>query len=252
MSIFLLYIALVLLLSSLAVVVMLWLRKRIGGEALRRNHEVAGFVYSVVGAIFAVTVALMVDTVHDEYIAGERNASAEAIAIGSIYHLADWFPENGGKQLQLNLREYMNAVVGPEWTDMTRAVRRPSPEAEAAVLAISATLKTIKPETIQQQAAYGDMLQRFTAMREYRYTRLYGKRYELPFPIWFSVIFGGLITIGFTLFFSMHSTRAQVLLIFFVSAMIWSNILIISEVQNPFNGIGITQPRAMLHLMERL
>ena len=62
MSIFLLYIVVVLLLSSVAVVVMLWLRKRIGGETLRRNHEVAGFVYSVVGAIFAVTVALMVTT----------------------------------------------------------------------------------------------------------------------------------------------------------------------------------------------
>jgi len=251
MSIFLLYIAVVLLLSSLAVVVMLWLRRRIDGETLRRNHEVAGFVYSVVGAIFAVTVALMVDTVHDEYIAGERCASSEAIATGTLYHLADWFPENGGKALQQNLRDYVNAVVGPEWAGMARAVHRPAPEAEAAILAVAASLKTIKPETIQQQAAYTEMLQRFTAMREFRYTRLYGKRYELPFPIWFSVVFGGLVTIGFTLFFSMHSTRAQALLIFFVSAMIWSNIIIISEVQYPFNGIGITPPRAMLQMQQR-
>ena len=62
---------------------------------------------------------------------------------------------------------------------------------------------------------------------------------------------GGLVTIGFTLFFSMHSTRAQGLLIFFISAMIWSNILIISEVQYPFNGIDITPPRAMLQLQQR-
>jgi len=251
MSIFLLYIAVVLLLSSLAVVVMLWLRKRIDGETLRRNHEVAGFVYSVVGAIFAVTVALMVDTVHDEYIAGERCASSEAIAVGTLYHLADWFPESGGKALQQNLRDYVNAVVGPEWAGMARATHRPAPEAEAAILAVSATLKTIKPETIQQQAAYTEMMQRFTAMREFRYTRLCGKRYELPFPIGFSVVFGGLVTIGFTLFFSMHNTRAQALLIFFVSAMIWSNIIIISEVQYPFNGIGITPPRALLQMQQR-
>ena len=251
MSIFLLYIAVVLLLSSLAVVVMLWLRKRIDGETLRRNHEVAGFVYSVVGAIFAVTVALMVDTVHDEYIAGERCASSEAIAAGTIYHLADWFPDNGGKALQQNLRDYVGAVVGPEWVGMARAVHRPAPEAEAAMAAISASLKALKPDTVQQQAAYSEMLQRFTALREFRYTRLHGKRYELPFPIWFSVIFGGLVTIGFTLFFSMHSTQAQVLLIFFISAMIWSDILIISEVQYPFNGIDITPPRAMLQLQQR-
>ncbi len=251
MNVFLLYVAIVILLSAVAVAVMLWLRNRIGGETLRRNHEVAGFVYSVVGAIFAVTVALMVDTVHDEYIAGERCASSEAIAAGTIYHLADWFPDSGGKAVQLNLRDYVNAVVGPEWAGMARAVHRPAPEAEAAILALSASLKTIKPETAAQQAAYSEMLQRFTALREFRYTRLFGKRYEMPFPIWFSVVFGGLITIGFTLFFSMHSTRAQALLIFFVSAMIWSNILIISEVQYPFNGIDITPPRAMLLLQQR-
>ena len=251
MNVFFLYVALVILLSSMAVVVMLLLRRRIGGETLRRNHEVAGFVYSVVGAIFAVTVALMVDTVHDEYIASERCAASEAIAVGAIYQMADWFPDSGGKTLQLNLRDYANAVVGPEWAGMARAVHRPAPEAEAAILALSASLKTIKPETAAQQAAYSEMLQRFTALREFRYTRLYGKRYELPFPIWFSVIFGGVITIGFTLFFSMHSTRAQAILIFFVSAMIWCNILIISEVQYPFNGINITQPRAMLQLQQR-
>ena len=134
---------------------------------------------------------------------------------------------------------------------MARAVHRPAPEAETALLAVSATLKSIKPDTAAQQAAYNEMLQRYTQLREYRYTRLFGKRYDLPFPIWFSVIFGGLVTIGFTLFFSMQSTRAQALLIFFVSAMIWSNILIISEVQYPFNGINITPPRAMLQLQHR-
>ena len=251
MSVFFLYVAIVILLSSLAVVVMLWLRRRISGETLRRNHEVAGFVYSVVGAIFAVTVALMVDTVHDEYISSERYAASEAIAASTIYNLADWFPESGGKALQQNLRDYVNAVVGPEWAGMARAVHRPAPEAETALLAVSATLKSIKPDTAAQQAAYNEMLQRYTQLREYRYTRLFGKRYDLPFPIWFSVIFGGLVTIGFTLFFSMQSTRAQALLIFFVSAMIWSNILIISEVQYPFNGINITPPRAMLQLQHR-
>ena len=252
MGVFFLYVGIVLLLSSLAVVVMLWLRRRIDGDVMRRNHEVAGYVYAVVGAIFAVTVALMVDTVHDEYIAGEKCLASESIAASSLYQLADWFPERGGKPLQQNLRDYVNAVVGPEWARMGQEKARTAPEAEVAFSAIAVSLRNINPETVQQQAAYSEMIQRFTALREYRYTRLFGKRYELPFPLLFTVIFGGVVTIGFTLFFSMHNTTAQALLIFFVSAMIWCNILIISEVQYPFNGLGITPPRAMLQLQERM
>ena len=79
MQVFVLNCAIILALSVLAVVAMLWFRRRVGTDALRRNHEVAGFVYSVVGAIFAVTVALGADTAHDEYIQAERVAAAEAI-----------------------------------------------------------------------------------------------------------------------------------------------------------------------------
>ncbi len=251
MGIFFAYILIVFALSSLAVVIMLWLRRRVDGDILRRNHEVAGFVYSVIGAIFAVTVALMVDTVHDEYIAAERCAASEAVATGTLYHLASWFPEQDGKPLRQNLRNYVNAVVGPEWARMEQPNNRMAPEAETAFGEISASLRALKPETVQQQAVYQTMIQQFTALQEFRYARLYGKRYELPFPLWFSVIFGGIVTIGFTLFFSMHSTKAQVLLIFFVSAMIWSNIIIISEVHYPFNGIGVTPPRAMLMLQSK-
>ena len=150
MSVFFLYVAIVIVLSSLAVVVMLWLRRRIDGETLRRNHEVAGFVYSVVGAIFAVTVALMVDTVHDEYIASERCASSEAIAAGAIYQLADWFPDSGGKTLQLNLRDYVNAVVGPEWAGMARAVHRPGVCCAEEILGICKALRRLCAGTAPQ------------------------------------------------------------------------------------------------------
>ena len=96
MYVFALNCAIILALSVLAVIAMLWFRRRVGTDALRRNHEVAGFVYSVVGAIFAVTVALGADTAHDEYIQAEKVAAAEAIQVANLYQLADWFPQEDG------------------------------------------------------------------------------------------------------------------------------------------------------------
>lgn len=251
MGTFLLYILMVFALSSLAVVAMLLIRRHIGGDALRRNHEVAGFVYSVVGAIFAVTVALMIDTVHDEYMAAEKCAISETIQISTIYTMSDWFPENGGGPLKQKLKKYVDSVVGSEWPRMNNPMNRLASETETAFLEVAVALRAVKPDTVQQQAVYQEMIQRFSSLSEFRYGRVYGSRFDLPFPIWFVVIFGGLITIGFSLFFTMHSTKSQALMIFFVSAMIWSNILIIAEVHYPFNGITVTPPKAMLLLQSR-
>lgn len=249
---FFLNLAVISLLSVVAVLVMLWFRSRVGTESLRKNHEVAGCVYSVVGAIFAVTVALVLDTVHDEYLAAEKHANAEALQVASLYHLAEWFLGNGDVRLQQQLRQYAQLVVEKEWSRANESAGAEAPEAEAAFRAVAFSIRTLVPTTIQQQTAYAEMVQRLYSLREYRYGRLYEKRSEMPFPIWFAVLFGGIVTIGFTLFFSMDSPRAQVVLIFVVSALIWSNILVISQVHYPFNGIDLTPPRALIDWLARI
>lgn len=249
---FFLNIAAISLFSVFAVLVMLWFRRRVGTESLRKNHEVAGCVYSVVGAIFAVTVALVLDTVHDEYIAAERRADAEALQVAGLYHLAEWFPGNGDVRLQQQLRLYAQMVVDKEWNRAKQSAETTAPEAEAAFYDVAGSVRTLAPVTIQQQAAYTEMVQRLSSLREYRYSRLYGTHTEMPFPIWFAVVFGGIVTIGFTLFFSMDSPKAQMVLIFVVSALIWSNILVIAQVHYPYNGIDITPPRVFIDLLTRI
>jgi len=240
-------------LSVAAVFLMLWLRRRIGTESLRRNHEVAGVVYSVVGAIFAVTVALIVDTVHDEYINADKNAATEAVQVAGLYQLAEWFPGDGEIRLKSQLKQYAQIVVEKEWKHAlkNRATEPALPEAERAFQDVSKSVRMLEPLTLQQQTAYGETVQRLTALREARYYRLYGKRSELPFPLLFAVVFGGVVTIGFAMFFSMDSSRAQMAMIFFLSALIWSNVLVISQVQYPFNGIDVTPPRAFIAWLSR-
>lgn len=252
MLFFAIHFAIILAFSVLAVVVMLWLRHRVGTDRLRRNHEVAGCVYSVIGAIFAVTVALVVDTVHDEYLTGERVASTEAIQVASLYQLAGWFPGNGEVQLKKNLLHYAGSVVNKEWDRAVQNVQPSSPETEEAFQEIVKSVQTLSPATIQQQTAYAEVVHSLSVLREYRYTRLYGKQGKLPPPLWFTVVLGGIITIGFTLFFSMESRRAHILLVFVVSVLIWSNIMVISLVQYPFNGIDITPPRALIEWLARI
>lgn len=252
MIFFVINFAVILLLSLLAVVVMLWFRRRFGTEKLRRNHEVAGFVYSVVGAIFAVTVALVVDTVHDEYIMAERVATTEGVQVASLYQLADWFPGNGDVRLKQNLKHYAQSVVNKEWNLADQRGEPASPETEAAFLEVVKSVQTLAPTTIQQQTAYVELVHSLSVLREYRYSRLYGRQGKMPPPLWVTVILGGIITIGFTLFFSMESSRAHIILVFAVSVLIWSNIMVIAQVHYPFNGFDVTPPHAFIEWLARI
>jgi hypothetical protein len=252
MYVFALNCAIVLVLSALAVVLMLWIRRRIGTDSLRRNHEVAGFVYSVVGAIFAVTVALGADTAHDEYIQAEKVASAEAIQVANLYQLVDWFPSEDGKLVKVLLRQYASAVVEKEWERALHKEEPAAPETQAVFNELMKTVQGLQPTTIQQQTAYSEILHSLFALRDARYTRLYGKHAELPPLLWFVVILGGFITIGFTMFFSMESSKAHMVLILLVSVLIWSNVMVMSQVHHPFNGISITPPRALIEWMAHI
>ena len=252
MAFFVIHFTIILIFSLLAVAAMLWIRHRVGTDKLRRNHEVAGFVYSVIGAIFAVTVALVVDTVHDEYLTGERVASTEAIQVAALYQLSGWFPGSGDMELKQNLLQYARNVVNKEWERTVREKDPASPETEAAFQAVVKSVQTLTPATFQQQTVYSEMVRSLSVLREYRYTRLYGRQENLPPPLWIAVILGGAITIGFTLFFSMESRNAHMAVVFALSVLIWSNIIVISQVHYPFNGFGITPPRALIEWLARM
>ena len=243
--------AVIVFVSLIAVSLMLWLRRKIGVHRLRLNHEVAGVIYAVVGTIFAVTVALVVDTVHDEYLIAEKNTAREAFQIANIYLLADWFPAGDGSELKLSLTQYVKTVVETEWPRSTSMLNKSSPEADQAFLQITRQIRELKPVSFHQQSAYAEMLQRLSSMTEARYLRIFEQHPGIPAAMWMIVITGAIITICFTMFFAMESTHAQILIVFAVTALICSNFMLLFTVQYPFNGLSITPPYPFLELLKR-
>ena len=250
MAYFLFHLVVVSLLSVVAVIVMLWCRRRIGVDALRHNHEVAGYVYSVIGAIFAVTVALAVDTIHDGYIAAEKNVTYEATQVANLHHLAGWFPDKGGPELKHALSQYLNDVIEKEWPQSAYDMSHKTTFADSHFQQVVYRIRDLSPETIAQQAAYSEMMQRLSSFRDARFSRLHVPTSGLPFPLLIILLFGGLITIGFTMFFAMENPRSQVIIVFAISTMVWGNIMMIYTVHYPYNGLGIAPPIALMEVLK--
>ena len=242
---------LVLILTLVAVAVQEFLFRRVGHERMRGNHEVAGFVYAVVGAIFAVNVALTLDTVHDEFVNGSRAAMQEATHLEGIYRIAGLFESEQRDGIRNAIVIYAKDVTEKEWGDWSKA----SEGVKATIRSYGAiwqSISKIDPKTNSHQLAYAEILSRINNIDAARQARLHAGVQHPPAGIQALQWLGGLITVGFGLFFTMENRRAHLLMLVSISLMVWGNLVILYTVRFPYNGFGFVEPTPYLQFLGRV
>jgi Na+/melibiose symporter-like transporter len=85
----------------LIAVVGLTLVQRIVPSHLRQQHnDVAGFIYAVLGVIYAVLMALVVIAVWEDFAEARDTVEREASELDDVFRLAHPLPDSEGRQLQ--------------------------------------------------------------------------------------------------------------------------------------------------------
>ena len=98
--------------------------QRLVPAARRQEHnDVAGFIYAVVGVIYAVLLALMVIAVWEEHEAAKATVREEANELADVFWLAHRLPEPEGPRLQELALSYARVVAEEEWPLMVRGGR---------------------------------------------------------------------------------------------------------------------------------
>jgi len=244
-------VVLVLLLTLLAIIGQAWLFRRVGRDKLRGNHEVAGFVYAVVGSIFAVNVALAVDTVHDEFVSGSRASMQEAIHLAAVHRMAGWLEPEHRDRIRGAVVVYTKAVVEKEWGDWSKASAG-SNEAAKDYGRIWESLKDVDPKTAGQQAAYAEIISRTNNIDVARQARLHSGVLRPPMGIQALQWLGGIITVGFGFFFTMENRRAHMIMLVAISLLVWGNLVLLDTIRFPFNGFYFLEPTPYLHILGRV
>jgi hypothetical protein len=99
-------------------------------EKRQQYNDVAGFLYAVVGVVYAVLLALLVMAVWEQYQRAREAVESEANAVADIAWIAHQLPETERYQLQELARSYAQEVVDAEWPLMERGIEgeRGTPE----------------------------------------------------------------------------------------------------------------------------
>src|SRR5215217_2538114 len=90
-------------------------QRLVPSQTRQQQNEVAGFLYAVVGVVYAVLLALLVIAVWELYEKALETVESEADTVADIAWLASRLPETERYQLQEDARSYAQEVVDQEW-----------------------------------------------------------------------------------------------------------------------------------------
>lgn len=233
-----------------AVGLLIVVNRLISTELREEHNDVAGFIYAVVGIVYAVLLALVVIAVWEEYETARETTVREADELAVIFFTANQLPEPERSRLQDLARSYARIVVEEEWPLMQEG--RESSRAWETLGEIRGTIQAFEPTTDAEQALYREELDRVNALGDARRERLLDAREGIPTILWVVLVVGGLITVSFTYLFGLRSNWAHTAMVAALTAVLAMVLFTIGALEYPFSGSVSLDPFAFEFVLDRL
>jgi Protein of unknown function (DUF4239) len=211
-------------------------RRWVSVEILKLNNEVAGFIYGVIGVLYAVLLGFTAIIVWEQFDKAQAGVDQEANELADLYRDAQVFPDDTRRELETLLRAYARLVVEKEWPAM--AERTSSPEAWGVYNQLWRTYQLFQPQNDHERTWYAQSIAKLNQLGDQRRLRLLSSRSEgVPVVMWVALVGAGCTTIGFSFLFGTRSATAQVLMTSALAITIALVLLSILALEEPFAGI---------------
>jgi Na+/melibiose symporter-like transporter len=186
-------------------------RRLISVEVLERHNEVAGFIYAVIGVVYAVLLGFAAITVWERYDRAQAAVEQEADDLGDLYRDAQTFPSDVRAQLEHQIRDYVRLAVQKEWPAM--AAGKSSTEVWDAYMLLWRTYYQFSPGTDQEKTWYSQSLTKLNDLSNQRRMRLLTSRVgSVPGMMWVALLGTGIITITFSFLLGTKNALAQIVM----------------------------------------
>jgi hypothetical protein len=232
--------------ASLAIGAILLVRRRAPEGSYFNDGDRAAGVFGVLATGFAVLLGLVVVLAFTSYDDARTGAATEALTVAQQYEVAHLLPPAQGARLAAELVCYGRSVVHQEWPRMQNGTQTDAMNPWG--VALFRSLRTVKPRTASEQAAYSKWLDQRLDRESARAARIHGASSVIPTPLWLVLYVTALLIVGFMLFFADSGERVivQATLIGTVVAVMVATILLIRFLDNPYAaGVGSLKPAAM-------
>jgi len=209
-------------------------RRYYGVDRLSTNNEVAGFKFAVVGLFYGVLLAFVVIAVWEDLHRTENAVRAEAKAVVDLHRLTLAMPGGDGEEIRKLLTAYVQNVKTDEWPAM--ALGEASNVVSEDLVRLSLAIFKMETQDRKDFALYQHSLSLLTLITDNRNERLDGAEGAVPKFLWFVLIAGGAITLGYPAFFGATNLGAQILMTASLAALVSLSLALGLAFDYPFTG----------------
>ena len=228
------------LVIGLSLLGMLLVRRNVTVSTLESHNDVAGFVYAVVGVIYAVLMAFMVFAVYGQYQTAEGRIEKEAASLGDLYRVSSKLREPTRSEVLVLLKAYARTMVEKEFPEMEKGKFHEEPKIQHDKL--WNLFYEYKPKDEIDRLWFNQALSTFIGFADAKRDRMASVKQALPSFMWLVLYVGGFITIVYSYFFGTRNVWAQALIVIFLAGSVTLVLLLISALEHPFTGIIRVSP----------
>ena len=200
---------------------------------LEDHNDIAGFMFAVVGVVYAVVLAFLAIATWQRFDAAEVRVHDEASQLIVVYRRVDAFPA-ATRRLRSLIARYDDLVVKDEWPKMNSGGQ--SDDANTLIERIAYEVRHLKVKNASEQDLLTSLIDGLQATMMDREARLLlGNAGLNPF-LWTILFLGAGVTIAFSYLFAFRSVGAQVAMTGLLALSLALVLYLIAVVDYPFRG----------------
>ncbi len=228
---------------ALSVVGLIWVRQKVHIDLLMENHEVGGYMLSVVGTMYAVLLGLVVVDAMTRFQEARSIVEAEANSLADVFVLSHRYPEDKQKKIEAYCLGYVTEVVQVEWNLMGEGKK--SFKARKLVFDLIHEVIDFEPVTESQKAIYPLAVQSVCNLWDNRRARTNISDNGMPVEEWVVLVLGAGVCSAFAYFFGLKNLKAQIIMTALSSSLIALNLFLVLMFGYPFSGDMKIKPDAL-------
>ncbi len=202
---------------------------------LRQDHnEVSAAMFTVIGTTYAVLLAFAAMLAWEGFNKAQVVTDSEASLVQNVYQLIDGLSGPEMLMMRQDIVAYADVVVRIEWP--AQAVGHAVAEDAPNLRRLTTTVLHLRPDNIADGNLHTLLLNDLGRLDAARRERLFAARTTVPAILWFVLIAGGALTVGFASFLGAPSLRMHLAM---SSLLAVSGVLVLLAVvalSNPFRG----------------
>jgi hypothetical protein len=208
-------------------------------EMLREHNELAGFIFAVVGVIYAVILGFVAVGVWERFVQADDRTYDEASALTAVYRDAGAFSD--WRLLRDDVRVYVNHAIEVGWPALQAG--QPLPDTLNAE-ELSRDVRHTQVHGEAEAELFGHMVERTSEALLDRDARVTEDATGLNAVMWMVVFVGGFVTVAFSYLFGFQRTVMQTVMVGMLAFLIGLVLFLMMSLDYPFRGAIRVGPEA--------